>query len=376
MGYESVDRLQTLFAQTTFGYASDRKKAAGRALGTLVETITFYLLKHWELERYMAIERKLCEFANPSISHNVEFSLHGGQLLAREAISLDKLPMTGASIVRDYGKIAGDLSIKSCSVIDRRKTIKNACTVLDKGDTFYNVHVDSIASEYTLSQLVGKPFVMFECKRVGVEEGMKKGPQTIEKAKQGSYVARSVSSLQRVRRADGGFDGIIFQQDGSFVIDDYDKLLARILASDDKDLLRDFVLTVGVVSNHGNWFTANTMNKELRVLAQSYDWLLFLTDDGLSNFISDLLLEPIPRYVAAKEAFEASYCPDKKGNCFTKSKIWWDADVALRHYFNDNAQRIEGWFNVIAPRGGSLKMLRLHLATLAGKNWQEVYDCT
>lgn len=51
MGYESVDRLQTLFAQTTFGYASDRKKAAGRSLGTLVETITFYLLKHWELER-------------------------------------------------------------------------------------------------------------------------------------------------------------------------------------------------------------------------------------------------------------------------------------------------------------------------------------
>ncbi len=376
MGYESVDRLQTLLAQTTFGYASDRKKAAGRALGTLVETITFYLLKHWRLERYMAIERKLCEFANPSISHNVEFSLHGGQVLAQDAIPLDRLPITAVSIMRRHGEIIEDSPLKSCSVIDRRKILKNACTVFEKGSAFYNVHVDSITSEYTLSRLVEKPFAMFECKRVGVEEGMKKGPQTIEKAKQGSYVARTVSSLQRVRRADGGFDGIIFQQDGSFVIDDYDKLLARILASDDKNLLRDFVLTIGVVSNHGNWFTADSMNKELRVLAQSYDWLLFLTDDGLSNFIGDLLLEPAPRYAAAKEAFEASYRPNKKDNCFTKSKIWWDADVALRHYFDDNAQRIEGWFNVIAPNGGSLKVLRLHLAALAGKDWKGVYDCT
>ena len=38
---------------------------------------------------------------------------------------------------------------------------------------------------------------------------MKKGPQTIEKAKQVAYVARTVSSLQRVRLRDGRFSGVI-----------------------------------------------------------------------------------------------------------------------------------------------------------------------
>ena len=43
------------------------------------------------------------------------------------------------------------------------------------------------------------------------------------------------------------------------------------------------------MSNHGNWFTSGNQNKEMKVLAQSYDWLLFLTDDGLAQFITDLL---------------------------------------------------------------------------------------
>jgi len=59
---------------------------------------------------------------------------------------------------------------------------------------------------------------------------------------------------------------------------DYDALLRQVLDGQDKELLRYFILTVGVVSNHGNWFTAEDHNKELKVLAHSYDWLLFLTD--------------------------------------------------------------------------------------------------
>jgi len=45
MAYESVDQLQKSLAETVFAYADDKKKAAGRALGTLVEIITYYLLK-------------------------------------------------------------------------------------------------------------------------------------------------------------------------------------------------------------------------------------------------------------------------------------------------------------------------------------------
>jgi hypothetical protein len=39
-----------------------------------------------------------------------------------------------------------------------------------------------------------KPYAMIECKRVGIEEGTTKGPQTIEKAKQGAYVAGTAFS--------------------------------------------------------------------------------------------------------------------------------------------------------------------------------------
>ena len=57
MAYESVDRLQKMLAETVFTYADNKKKAAGRALGTLVEIVTFYLLKTWGLGTSVAIER-------------------------------------------------------------------------------------------------------------------------------------------------------------------------------------------------------------------------------------------------------------------------------------------------------------------------------
>src|SRR5271170_6725581 len=70
--------------------------------------------------------------------------------------------------------------------------------------------------------------------------------------------------------------------------------MLRGLIDGSDDELRNFVVTVSVVSNHGNWFTAENHNKELKVLAHSYDWLLFLTDRGLSEFVSELLLKPKP----------------------------------------------------------------------------------
>ena len=42
MPYESVDTLQNALTQDVFHYARDAKKAAGRALGTVVEIIAFY----------------------------------------------------------------------------------------------------------------------------------------------------------------------------------------------------------------------------------------------------------------------------------------------------------------------------------------------
>jgi hypothetical protein len=213
---------------------------------------------------------------------------------------------------------------------------------------------------------------MFECKRVGVEEGVKKGPQTIEKAKQGAYVARTVSSLQKLRMADGAVYGAIHLPSGELRYKPYDKFLNEIVSSNDPDLLRHFILTVGVVSNHGNWFTSDDHNKELKVLAQSYDWLLFLTDSGLATFVSDLLLKPQKKYIKVREAFTSSYTGAKGGNKFTKVQMALDADKAIQEYFKENIVKIEGWFNVISPAKMSIKELKKELKALSSKNWQEI----
>jgi len=79
--------------------------------------------------------------------------------------------------------------------------------------------------------------------------------------------------------------------------------LNEIINSDDMELLSNFILTVGIVSNHGNWFTSENHNKELKVLAQSYDWLLFLTDAGVATFVTDLLLKPKKNFKPLKMLF-------------------------------------------------------------------------
>ncbi|MDY7009495.1 MAG: hypothetical protein SVV80_01935 [Planctomycetota bacterium] len=100
MIYDSVDRMQQLLAEDVFHYAKDAKKAAGRALGTLVEIVSFYLLKSWGLERHIAVERRLPEYANPDIMHNVEFSLHPSVELAEIRISREDLPITPKKILK------------------------------------------------------------------------------------------------------------------------------------------------------------------------------------------------------------------------------------------------------------------------------------
>jgi hypothetical protein len=207
---------------------------------------------------------------------------------------------------------------------------------------------------------------------VGVEEGMKKGPQTIEKAKQGAYVARTVSSLQKIRTETGELHGIIYESDNSYKVKPYDKLVEEIIFSNNAELLRRFVLTVGMVSNHGNWFTSTNQNKELKVLAQSYDWLLFLTDKGLSDFIEKLLLRPTPEYTCIQSAFTASYKAEKVKNQFTKVQMSLDADKALQKFFENNRADIETWFNIISPKDRSLDDLKKQLFELKSKNWQKI----
>jgi len=375
LSYASVDKLQKMLATEVFGYAADKKKASGRALGTLVEIITFYTLCAWDLRDAIAIEKPIPEFANPDIIHNVEFSLHPNIRTRSVSIKPLDLPITSRKLINAAGPMEAGHTAKSQQLVSKDHVMRNAAVIAtsDHGFTTANLSsMDAKACNVTLANLLDAPFAIFECKRVGVEEGMKKGPQTIEKAKQGAYVARSVSSLQKFRLANGKVQGVLDTGEGRLRIGDYDALLREIVDGTDADALRSFILTVGVVSNHGNWFTAENHNKELRVLAQSYDWLLFLTDAGLCQFIEKLLVRPIAELQPAREAFLASYNAEKRGNCFTKVKIRAEADLALKRYFATREAEIEGWFNVVAPRRATIERLRDDLVKLANKDWRTI----
>lgn len=380
MPYPSVDKLQQTLASTVFSYATDTKKAAGRALGTLVEIVTYYTIRAWGMRDHIVIERPLPEFGNPDITHNVEFSLHPVLRKDTRRISPFKLPLTSVKLKDAFtllSELDSDQLNRSNQLLTSRNTRRNSCVLAETGTGPFVGNVDEHDDKFvklTLCQLHSQPFAVFECKRVGVEEGMKKGPQTIEKAKQGAYVARAVSSLQKLRARNGAAIGYIERADGSILSGPLEKTIKRVVDSSDPDLLSRFILTVGVVSNHGNWFTSENHNKELKVLAQSYDWLLFLTDGGLAQFIDKLLLHPVPELKAARDAFLASYGTGKPGaNRFTKVQMDNAADAALQHYFVSHAHEVEGWYNVISPRSGSVKMLRTELETLGAKNWKRIH---
>lgn len=376
MAYQSVDKLQKLLADNIFSHTKDPKKAAGRALGTLVEIITYYLLKTWGLNNQISIERGLEEYGNSNITHNVEYSLH--PIIEELSIEIGKNESISSHIVlKELKKTGFDIErfTKTTNSLLKNGVLRNACTIAISKHSFLLCNIVLETSEKLnlhIYEQNKKPFAMFECKRVGVEEGMKKGPQTIEKAKQGAYVARTTSSLQKIRTEKGELHGIIYKSDGSYLIKPFVTLMEEIISSDDKELLRRFTLTVGIVSNHGNWFTAENHNKELKVLAQSYDWLIFLTDNGLSIFIENLLLSPKNEHEILQRVFLASYNEGKKKNQFTKVQMNIEADKVLTKYFSDNLTDIEGWFNVISPKEKTLSVLKIELEELKNKNWKNI----
>ena len=351
MSFPSVDELQKALATNVFKDSSAAKKAAGRALGVLVELITFYMLRDWELDDDLAIERGLPEYGNSDITHNVEFSLHPAGTTHRVPVLDATKTITARQIFLACDKAKLDLSSaeRRTTALLRKDVLRHSATFADEADGFWIANTTGTDPNMRITRLRTAPYAMFECKRVGIEEGQKKGPQTIEKAKQGAYVARTVSGLQRVPRHDGSVAAVMETASGSIeTYDDYYSFLRAAINDGDMDKLANVVLTVGIVSNHGNWFTSETQNKEMRVLAQSYDWLLFLTDDGLAEFVQDVLQGDNPQLSATRAAFAQSFgVHDNKTN-FTKVTLNAQADKELTEYFR-REQPWERWFNVIAP---------------------------
>lgn len=387
MAYKSVDKLQKVLADEVFNHTKDPKKASGRALGTLVEIITYYLLKTWGLNNQISIERGLAEYGNPNITHNVEYSLH--PIVRSSLLSIDKSEKTITSNIILKALLASGFDLmgfnKKNNQLLSNNILRNACTIATSENSFLLCSIKSDLGkklELYIYEQNKKPYAIFECKRVGVEEGMTKGPQTIEKAKQGAYVARTASSLQKIRSESGEMQGIIYKSDGSYTIKPYINLMEEVIFSSDKELLRKFILTIGIVSNHGNWikktangdlsFSEENFQKELMVLAQSYDWLLFLTDQGLSDFIDKLLLHPIPELQFLRDTFLSSYAEGKKKNQFTKVQMNIEADRILLNYFKDNLSAIESWFNIISPSKKKLTTLKDELEELKNKSWKNI----
>ena len=168
MPYPSVDQLQKLLTKKVFHYAKDSKKAAGRALGTLVEIITFYALKSWGLERYVAIERPLPEFANDDITHNVEYSLHPSTLIGQIEFSRNDLPLTATKIAKDksISKLCPPaVPRKSHALLSNDLVLRNSCTICDFGENFLNAYLDTLGKEqgrYSVVSLRRRPFAIFE----------------------------------------------------------------------------------------------------------------------------------------------------------------------------------------------------------------------
>lgn len=377
MAYESVDKLQNALGEQVFHYTQDKKKAAGRALGTMVEIITFYLLKTWGFTHSVSIERRLAEYGNEEISHNVEYSLHPINEVRNILLPNDGNSLTANKIFRGIAdeNYTNKFERKNNTLLDKHNVLRNGCTVGISDKSYLISSIDSSDNtnfKIDIFEQNKKPYAFFECKRVGVEEGMKKGPQTIEKAKQGAYVARTASSLQKIRTDKNEKYGIIYKADNQPIIKPYVELMEEIIYSNDSNLLKRFILTVGVVSNHGNWFTAENQNKEMKVLSQSYDWLMFLTDAGLAQFIDDLLLNPKGENKKVQQAFQRSYSATKKKNVFTKVKMDFEADAVLLKYFSSQINEIEKWFNVIAPEDKSIDELKSELTELRSKNWKEI----
>jgi hypothetical protein len=380
MAYESVDQLQLALTENVFHYAKDSKKAAGRALGTIVEIITFYLVKTWGLNNSVSIERKIQEYGNPNITHNVEYSLHP----IYDEITV-KFPKDGNSITsyKIWKTIKKEIPEFNLAVFEKANNnlltkdaiLRNSCTIGISDNSYLIASIiEEDDNEFTVAivEQSHKPYAIFECKRVGVEEGTKKGPQTIEKAKQGAYVARTVSSLHKIRLETGELFGVIYKGKEVLHSKSYYTLLDEVINSDDSDLLNSFILTVGVVSNHGNWFTSNDHNKELKVLNQSYDWLLFLTDQGITEFIEDLIFQPNKDYEVVRDSFLASYSESKKRNQFTKVKMNKNADFQLLRYFRDNLNKIESWFNIITNNKSTLNELKDEISILKNKDWLNI----
>ena len=151
MPYPSVDALQNMLAREVFGHTAHSKKAAGRALGTLVEVITYYTLTSWGFRDAIAIERGLPEYANEIISHNVEYTLHPIIERSNPIVKDPRLPLSSTKIIKKlgdrYGWINTDNKKGSNHLVSSDRVLRNSCTIAETKSRFAIAHLNELRDD-------------------------------------------------------------------------------------------------------------------------------------------------------------------------------------------------------------------------------------
>ena len=362
-----VVKVQKQLEETIFYERRDSYKAAGRALGTIQEIIVYFLFEAFELGDRLNLEYPLPEYGRLDIVHNVEFSVH--PLISKEAMELTSRVNKGlrfpAKLKREYKEFL--YSIKSSVKLleknkqfDRETIIINPCYITNisqwKGN---NIFIGKFLNEKEglFLKCLSQPIAFIECKRVGLEQGTSTGPQTIEKAKQSSYVALRCSKLQKLFTPDGVIGYLSL--DKGYEIDEYDKLWIRILKSKNRNLLKNIIRSIIFISNHINWYVDGKEKKDLHIINQSHDWSIWLKDDAISEFVNEFLLPP----GVIRNTFYNNYVERKKGGTFfTKKRLDKEVYQIFLEFFTEERDNIAAnWLEILNPVGKTFKDLIIEI---------------
>jgi hypothetical protein len=356
----SVDDVQKILMDKIFSKSEASKKAAGRALGTIQEIIVWLLLDAHGLGNRTILEYRLPEYARPHITHNVEFSINPQRKVEQVRLESElhktiKLPQ---SIIDRHSVQKTSLN-RSVRVIDHNSQFQRPVRLINpsfvknveewQADALYfGQYIDN--NQGSVVSVSKMPVAFIESKRVGLEVGTTTGPQTIEKAKQGSYTALRCSKLQKVFLPKMTC-GVIAKNVGEQIkLRPYDEVWEEIIASKDIELLNGIIRSVIFLSDHINWYVNGIAKKDLTILQQSYDWTIWINDQGLVNFVTDCILGNEEVF----GAFSRNYTERTPGSLgfFTKNRIDDRVYRILLSYFNRNLQRIlKDWLCVLGPSG-------------------------
>jgi len=369
----TVDDAQKYLKEAFFQHAKSQKKAAGRAIGTILEIIVYFILETYDLIKNMTVEYRLPEYGPNDVVHNVEYGIHPniGTIQSEMSGTVHKNLQIPRSIQKAFGN-SKDLK-RSIRVLeynnkaDRKIRINNRLFVSNIVDWNYDeIFVGHLLdnSKGEILVLQKSPIAYIECKRVGREEGTKTGPTSIEKAKQASYVALRTSRLQKFF-GDDAIYGIlpIRTKDGiGFRVEPYSDLWLDLLRKERYEDLIGVVRSTVFVSNHVNWYINDREKKDLSVIKQSHDWTIWVNDYGIVEFIDKFLNKDC----AVKDAFTLTYIDRKGGgSLFTKTRMETEAYALLNKFFRSNIEHVKkNWLKVLSPSDRSLDDMMKELKTI------------